>query len=98
RRFIMCRGALRLVLGQLVDSPPEAITLRFGPGGKPELAGPCPPGNVAFLRFNVTHSDDLALIGISIDRELGVDLERLRTISEAARIVESYFTAAEQTQ
>ncbi len=98
RRFIICRGALRQVLGQLVGGPPAAITLRFGPGGKPELAGPCPPGNVPSLRFNVTHSDDMALIAVSLDRELGVDLERLRTISEAARIVESYFTAAEQAQ
>ncbi len=98
RRFINCRGALRLVLGQLVDCPPAAITFRFSPGGKPELAGPRPPGDVLLLRFNVTHSDDLALIAVSRDRELGVDLERLRTISEAARIVESYFTAAEQAQ
>ncbi len=98
RRFIICRGALRLVLGQLLDSPPDAITLRFGPGGKPELAETRPPGIAPSLRFNVTHSDDLALIAISLDREIGVDLERLRTISEAARIVESYFTAAEQAQ
>jgi len=98
RRFILCRGALRLVLGKLVDDPPAAITLRFGPGGKPELAGPWGPGDVPFLRFNVTHSHDLALIAVSLDRELGVDLERLRTISEAARIVESYFTAAEQAE
>jgi len=98
RRFIICRGALRLVLGQLVDDTPEAITLRFGPGGKPELAGSRPPGIAPRLRFNVSHSDDLALIAISLDRELGVDLERLRTISEAERIVETYFTAAEQAQ
>ncbi len=98
RRFIICRGALRLVLGQLVDGPPAAITLRFGPGGKPELGGRRPPGNGPLLRFNVTHSDELALIAVNLDRELGVDLERLRTISEAARIVESYFTAPERAQ
>ena len=38
------------------------------------------------------------LIAVSLDGELGVDLERLRTISEAARIVESYFSSAEQAQ
>ena len=98
RRFIICRGALRLVLGQLVGGPPAAITFRFGRGGKPELAGPRPPGNVPLLHFNVSHSDDLALIAVSLDGEVGVDVERLRMISEAARIVESYFTAAEQAQ
>jgi 4'-phosphopantetheinyl transferase len=40
----------------------------------------------------------LALIALSLDRELGVDLERLRSISQADRIVESYFTDTEQVQ
>src|SRR5208282_4264554 len=88
RRFAVCRGSLRLILGRLTNAPPQDVAFRFVPGGKPELAGPRPPGNVPSLRFNVTHSDDLALIAVSLDRELGVDLERLRTISEAARIVE----------
>jgi 4'-phosphopantetheinyl transferase len=89
---------LRLILGQLTNAPPQAVAFRFGPGGKPELAESRPPGIAPPLRFNVTHSDDLALIAVSLDRELGVDLERLRTVSAAARIVESYFTAAEQAQ
>ena len=98
RRFAVCRGSLRLILGQLTNAPPQAVSFRFGPGGKPELAGHGPPGDAPLLRFNVTHSDELALVAVSLDRELGVDLERLRTISEAARIVESYFTPAEQAQ
>ena len=46
----------------------------------------------------MTHSDELALIALSLDLELGVDLERRRSISQADRIVESYFTPAEQAQ
>ncbi len=98
RRFAVCRGSLRLILGELSDSDPSALAFRFGAGGKPELAGPLSSGSIPRLRFNVTHSDDLALIAVSLDRELGVDLERLRTIGEAERIVGSYFTAAEQAQ
>ena len=98
RRFVICRGSLRMILGRLLTITPDRVVFRSGPGGKPELAstgdhaGPRPP------RFNVTHSDDLALIAMSLDRELGVDLERERTISEADRIVESYFTDAEKSQ
>jgi 4'-phosphopantetheinyl transferase len=40
----------------------------------------------------------LALIAVSLDRELGVDIERERVISEANRIVESYFTETEKSQ
>jgi 4'-phosphopantetheinyl transferase len=97
RRFMICRGSLRLILGQLTNTSPRDVAFRFGNGGKPELArGPRDDGPL--LRFNVTHSEDLALIAVSLDVEVGVDLERLRTISEAARIVESYFTPAEQAQ
>ena len=96
RRFSVCRGSLRLILGHLTSSPPQAIAFRFGPGGKPELVPNRAADHAPRLRFNVTHSDELALIAVTLDRELGVDLERQRTISEAARIVGSYFTAAEQ--
>jgi 4'-phosphopantetheinyl transferase len=98
RRFVICRGSLRMILGRLLTMNPDRVMFQSGPGGKPELASgedhvvPRPP------RFNVTHSDDLALIAISLDRELGADIERERTISEADRIVESYFTEAEKRQ
>jgi 4'-phosphopantetheinyl transferase len=98
RRFVICRGTLRLVLGSLLEIPPARVSFRSGPGGKPELAPDGDPEAGPRLRFNVTHSDDLALIAVCIGRELGVDLERIRAISEADRIVESYFTPAELAQ
>jgi 4'-phosphopantetheinyl transferase len=50
------------------------------------------------LRFNVSHSSDLALIAVSWGRELGVDIEHLRPITEADRIVASFFTPSELTE
>jgi 4'-phosphopantetheinyl transferase len=98
RRFLICRAALRIILGRILDAPAESIVFRFGPGGKPELAPADASEGSRSLRFNVTHSGDLALVAVCRERELGVDLERVRTISEASRIVESYFTSAEQAQ
>jgi len=93
RRFLLCRSALRRILGRLTGIEPERIGFRAGPGGKPELE---PERNASgTLRFNVTHSADLALIAVSDGREVGVDLERIRPIKEAERIVESYFTREE---
>jgi 4'-phosphopantetheinyl transferase len=98
RRFLLCRAALRMILGQLLGLRPEDIAFQAGPGGKPELV-PGATGAVGLaLRFNVTHSDDLALIAVCRGREVGVDVERMRSISEAARIVESYFTPSEQAE
>jgi 4'-phosphopantetheinyl transferase len=98
RRFVVCRGALRMILGRILQIPPETVHFHSGPGGKPVLAA-AQGTNLPFpLQFNVTHSGDLALIAVNLHRELGIDLERIRTISEAARIVESYFTPAERAQ
>lgn len=98
RKFVLCRGALRAILGGILEVSPDLVRFRAGPGGKPELA---PDGELTApprLRFNVTHSGDLALIAVSADRELGIDVEHSRAISQAERIVESYFTPAEQAQ
>jgi 4'-phosphopantetheinyl transferase len=98
RRFVICRGSLRIILGRLLNTSFEDLVFRSGPGGKPELGSPIDSAGRSTLRFNVTHSHDMALVAVSLGRELGVDLERIRSISESARIVESYFTAAEQAQ
>lgn len=94
RRFVLCRGALRVIVGGLLGREPGAVEFRAGPGGKPTL----PPGETRGQppwHFNVSHSSDLALIAVSRSRELGVDVEKTRPISESARIVRSYFTEAE---
>jgi 4'-phosphopantetheinyl transferase len=93
RRFARCRAALREILGSLLGEPADSLRFRAFAKGKPELDPG--PGLVAPLRFNVSHSDNLALIAVGWGREIGVDLERLRPISEAERIVASFFTAAE---
>lgn len=91
RRFVHCRGALRGLLGGLLGIAPASVEFHAGPGGKPILSQ---PGGSRW-RFNVTHSGELALIAVAWGRELGVDVEMARPIQQAARIVESYFTAAE---
>ena len=37
RRFIICRGSLRTILGRLLTVPPDRVLFHAGPGGKPEL-------------------------------------------------------------
>ncbi len=46
--------------------------LRKAKHGKPQLADPG-----AALRFNLSHSGDLALIAVAWGREVGVDVERV---------------------
>ena len=94
RRFARCRAALREILGRLLDEPAGSLRFRAAAVGKPELDRG--PGIVESLRFNVSHSAGLGVVAVCQGREVGVDLERLRPITEAERIVASFFTAAEQ--
>jgi 4'-phosphopantetheinyl transferase len=94
RRFVRCRAALREILGRLLDEPPDALRFRTAAVGKPEL-DPDPDERPPALRFNVSHSAELGLIAVCRGREVGVDLERVRTITEATRIVASFFSASE---
>jgi 4'-phosphopantetheinyl transferase len=89
-RFSLARGALRAVLGRYLNIGPGKITFDYGPQGKPSLAIATPP-----LRFNVSHSRDLALIAVSYGRDLGVDVEFVRSLAQGERIFEHFFSPRE---
>jgi 4'-phosphopantetheinyl transferase len=63
---------LRDVVAHYLDEDPVKIELGHGERGKPMLADPS-----ASLRFNLSHSGDLALVAVAWDREVGVDVERI---------------------
>jgi 4'-phosphopantetheinyl transferase len=84
------------MLAHLVHGSAQQIAFCSGPGGKPELAAIDGASSPQSPRFNVTHSDELALVALNLTLEVGIDLERRRRISQADRIVETYFTEAER--
>jgi 4'-phosphopantetheinyl transferase len=75
--------ALREVLARYLDKDPAMIELRRGEHGKPELADSSSP-----LRFNLSHSGDLALVAVTQGREVGVDVERIRPRRHLLRLAE----------
>jgi len=99
RRFIRCRAALREILGQLLAIRAGSVRFRASGHGKPELdweaMGAADMAGRSALQFNVSHSAGLGLVAVGRGRALGVDVEKVRPISEAERIVASYFTPAE---
>jgi 4'-phosphopantetheinyl transferase len=72
RRWVAARWALRGVLARYLELEPAAIELRFGARGKPMLAAAESP-----LRFNLSHSGELALIAVAGGREVGVDVQAI---------------------
>jgi 4'-phosphopantetheinyl transferase len=93
RRFTVTRALLRLLLGGYLEADPEALSFRMLEHGKPVLSG---RHEGTPLHFNVSHSDGMAIFGLTLDRSIGVDVERIRHDFEVVTIAKRFFSAAEQ--
>ena len=91
RRFVIARGALREILARYLWTNPGEIEFVYNEYGKPDLAGEY-AGRVG---FNLSHSNDLALIGIGNCGDIGVDVEYIRVEPDFAAIAQRFFSSAE---
>ena len=91
-RFIVGRGLLRAILGRYLEAEPKDLRFCYSPHGKPDLAKGFGERR---LRFNLAHSDALALYAITRGRGIGVDLERLRSDVVDEGIAERFFASGE---
>jgi 4'-phosphopantetheinyl transferase len=88
-RFIVSRGVLRALLGRYLRRDPGSLGFDYNPYGKPHLAGDLG------IRFNTSHSHDLVLLTFARDREVGVDIERVRADLGLKGIAASCFAPRE---
>ena len=93
-RFVAARSTLRLLVARYLNTSPKTIEFSYGPQGKPALQAN------SHLRFNLAHSDGLALYAFSLDRELGIDVESERRFPnmENGEIVQTHFSRKEQSE
>ena len=90
-RFIVARALLRILLGRYVQTEPAWLRFRYGPKGKPFLAG----GHDTALRFNLSHSNGLALYAVTRRREIGIDVEYAGRKLDYVAIAERFFSPRE---
>lgn len=88
RRYILAHGILREILSRYAGCGPETLRFSEGPHGKPSLS----PA-VHSLCFNISHSDQLALIAVARECEVGVDTEPVKTLHDARPLMAAYFPA-----
>jgi 4'-phosphopantetheinyl transferase len=79
--------ALRTILETITGAPVE---IAVAEKGKPYLPG------APEVRFNLAHSHELALVGVALGVDVGVDIERLRPLPEYAAIAERFFPPSER--
>ncbi len=86
-RWAAGRAALRRLLETYTGVPAAALSFARGEHGKPYLAG-------SRVRFNMSDSGDVALYAVTLDAEIGVDVERVRGI-DGAGIARRFLPAPE---
>lgn len=102
RRFVVSRARLREILGSYLELEGADLVFAYGPNGKPRLGDGTRThdstglvAQIAPLAFNLTHSRDLALCAVSELGEVGVDLEGVRPLKDAARLAQRHFSPEE---
>ncbi|OFC70524.1 4'-phosphopantetheinyl transferase family protein [Alteromonas confluentis] len=87
QRFLIARGALRLLLAALHPSlSPADLAFVFNDFGKPALHP-----NPLNIHFNVSHSGNMILIAIARGRECGTDIEKLDASRNIRELAAFYF-------
>ncbi|MGQ0678281.1 MAG: 4'-phosphopantetheinyl transferase family protein [Actinomycetota bacterium] len=89
-RYIQCRSAVRELLARYLEIAPGEVVFDCGPFDKPEVRSP----GLA-LRFNVSHCEEWALIALTLEDRLGVDLEAHRGIEDLDDLAGTCFSEAE---
>ncbi len=94
RRFVVSRGLLRKNLGQYMDTNPAQIVFDYNSHGKPSIRT---DDNNKNIKFNVSHSRELAIYAICLNKEIGVDVEYIRDVGTADKIIKRFFTEEEKS-
>jgi 4'-phosphopantetheinyl transferase len=92
-RFVLAHGGLRAVLSRYLGIGPDDVALSRSETGKPSLKKEL-QGQIA-ITFNMSHAHGRSLIAVSKGQEVGVDLERIRSDVEVAKLSERYFAPSE---
>jgi 4'-phosphopantetheinyl transferase len=91
-RFVAGRGLLRAILGFYLGRNPRELEFVYSARGKPSLVH---SDDQSAPHFNMAHSGDLALVAVAGTGDVGVDVERVRPLSEAEDIVSRFFSPRE---
>ena len=92
KRYITSHVTLRTLLSQYLGIGSQEIALEAGKHGKPKIAL---RQNEIDLSFNLAHSGDLALIGVTKARGIGVDIEQHRPDAVEISVMKRFCSSRE---
>lgn len=88
-RYLISRVILKRLLSRFLNMDEQEIQFRYGKNGKPFLFGN------SDLQFNISHSGDAFVMGFTLEKEIGIDVESLQRIPNISALESFLFTPAE---
>jgi 4'-phosphopantetheinyl transferase len=93
RRYLVTRALVRTVLSRYAAVRPEEWVFSAGLHGRPAISA---PKTAVPLEFNVAHSGDLVIVGVTSGRTLGIDAECMETRTFDLEGLPRYFAPEER--
>ncbi len=97
-RHIIAHALLRILLGRYLGIETGQIRFSFNAYGKPFLdldLGQDLSSRETTLHFNLSHSHELALYAFTYARQVGIDVEHMRSNIDYLSLAEHYFSPRE---
>lgn len=91
RRYVAAHTAVRVMLGRYLEMNPLDVRFVADRRGKPRLANAS-----SDLRFNLSHSEERALLAVALGREVGADIEYMRSVPDMFGVAEEVFSPLER--
>jgi len=90
-RFIVCRGKLKEELAGYLDKRPSQVEIQYSKFNKPFVDDE----SKIPLHFNLSHSQDLLAIGLSLNTAVGIDIEYCRPRKSIETFVQRFYSPEE---
>lgn len=92
-QFIVRRGILKQIISKYLEINPKNLLFEYNPFGKPFLVTNSLKNNI---KFNMSHSKNMALYCISSQKDVGIDIEFTQKKVEFHLIIERFFSHNEK--
>jgi 4'-phosphopantetheinyl transferase len=89
--YVLSHALVRTVLSRYAPVAPAAWTFTVNEHGRPSVGD----ARFASLRFNLSHTDGCAAVGVASGRDVGIDVEAMARPRVGADVARRFFAPAE---
>ena len=92
KQYTVFHAVLRKLLSHYLGSSEKEITYTHGAYGKPEVTENI---NLQNIRFNMSKSSEAGIYAFTLQNEVGVDIEKIKSMPDMNSIVKRHFSKEE---